>query len=91
MRDPMLLRVRAAAVVGVGGLANELERHLEQHRQQLLEYLEIEQRDFAEDPTAEAKLQHLVLRAGVGLETFWTEWLTEALDTMQAHRAHRRC
>ncbi|TQC49648.1 PadR family transcriptional regulator [Rhodococcus sp. WS4] len=88
VRDPMLLRIRAAAVVGTGGLANELERHLELHRQQLAEYLDIEQRDFDDDPTAEAKLRHLVLRAGVGLETFWTEWLTEALDTVQVLVPH---
>ncbi|WP_370185244.1 PadR family transcriptional regulator [Rhodococcus wratislaviensis] len=82
-RDPMLLRVRAAAVVGVDGLTGELEHHLAQHKRQLEEYLEIERRDFVDYTTAETRLQHLVLRAGVGLETFWIEWLTVALDTVR--------
>ena len=28
------------------------------------------------------RLQHLVLRAGIDLETFWTQWLTEALEEL---------
>lgn len=83
LRDPMLLRVRAAAVVGVGGLTDELERHLERHKRQLDDYLDIEERDFLDDADDEAKLQHLVLRAGMGLEAFWIEWLTGALDTVR--------
>lgn len=82
-RDPMLLRVRAAAVVGVHGLSDELERQLIQHQHQLEEYLEIERRDFGDATGDEAQLQHLVLRAGVGLEAFWVDWLTQALDTVR--------
>ena len=79
-RDPLLLRLRAAAVVGTAGIGPELRRHLELHRRQLAEYEEIEERDFppgAHDP--HDRLQHLVLRAGIELETFWAQWLTRAL------------
>lgn len=80
-REPLLLRLRAAAVVGAPGLAAELERHLGLHERQLAEYLEIEQRDFPAEAADHAnRLQHLVLRAGIGLETFWIQWLTEALS-----------
>ncbi|MFF5184545.1 PadR family transcriptional regulator [Streptomyces sp. NPDC000345] len=79
-RDTLLLRLRAAAVVGTAGLEADLRRHLDLHRRQLAEYERIEKRDFPPGDTgAQARLQHLVLRAGIELETFWTQWLTEAL------------
>ncbi|MFJ6752008.1 MULTISPECIES: PadR family transcriptional regulator [unclassified Streptomyces] len=80
MRDALLLRMRAAAVVGSTGLDDELRRHLALHQRQLDEYAEIEQRDFGAPATSDDRLRRLVLRAGISLETFWVEWLTEALD-----------
>ncbi|GAB2728378.1 PadR family transcriptional regulator [Streptomyces bullii] len=79
-RDALLLRLRAAAVVGTAGLEADLRRHLELHERQLAEYREIERRDFPAGTTdAQDRLQHLVLRAGIDLETFWTQWLRHAL------------
>ncbi|MEU0227233.1 PadR family transcriptional regulator [Streptomyces sp. NPDC006284] len=80
LRDTMLLRLRAAAVVGTTGVEADLRRHLELHERQLAEYEEIEERDFppGKDGT-EDRLRHLVLRAGIDLETFWTRWLRHAL------------
>ncbi|MGW1496547.1 PadR family transcriptional regulator [Streptomyces sp. NPDC002402] len=80
-RDPLLLRLRAAGVVGSAGLEAELERHLGLHRRQLEEYRAIEERDFPPDRQAseQDRLRHVVLRGGIELETFWTKWLTEAL------------
>ncbi|MFG2683699.1 PadR family transcriptional regulator [Streptomyces sp. NPDC048392] len=80
LRDTMLLRLRAAAVVGTAGVEADLRRHLELHERQLAEYGEIEERDFppGRDGT-EDRLRHLVLRAGIDLETFWTRWLRLAL------------
>ncbi|WP_354643080.1 PadR family transcriptional regulator [Kitasatospora camelliae] len=83
IRDALLLRLRAAAVVGAPGLAAELSRHLELHQRQLDEYREIERRDFpAERAAGENRLQHVVLQAGIQLETFWTEWLAQALAAL---------
>lgn len=80
LRDTLLLRLRAAAVVGTAGLETDLRRHLDLHRRQLAEYREIEKRDFPPDrDTPEDRLRHLVLRAGIDLETFWTQWLAHAL------------
>lgn len=81
LRDTLLLRLRASAVVGTDGIEADLRRHLELHRRQLGEYEEIERRDFPPDRDApEDRLRHLVLRAGIDLETFWTQWLAHALD-----------
>ncbi|NGO42448.1 PadR family transcriptional regulator [Streptomyces ureilyticus] len=81
LRDPLLLRLRAAAVVGTAGIEADLRRHLDLHRRQLAEYEEIQQRDFPPgSKTPQDRLQHLILRAGIDLETFWTGWLTHALE-----------
>ncbi|SCF84682.1 Virulence activator alpha C-term [Streptomyces sp. DconLS] len=67
-------------MVGTAGLEAELRRHLELHQRQLAEYKGIEKRDFPPGRDApEDRLRHLVLRAGIDLETFWTQWLTHAL------------
>ncbi|MGW3580021.1 PadR family transcriptional regulator [Streptomyces rubiginosohelvolus] len=80
VRDPLLLRMRAAAVVGTHGMGPELGRHLALHERQLAEYQEIEERDFTPLPTTdEGRLRHLVLRGGIDLETFWIGWLTRAI------------
>ncbi|MET7941458.1 PadR family transcriptional regulator [Streptomyces sp. NPDC059944] len=81
LRDTMLLRLRAAAVVGTEGVEADLRRHLALHRTQLAEYEEIQERDFPPGKdTPEDRLRHLVLRAGIDLETFWTRWLTHAIE-----------
>ncbi|MEU9859945.1 helix-turn-helix transcriptional regulator [Streptomyces sp. NPDC047971] len=81
MRAALLLRMRAAAVVGAPGMREELSRHLDLHRAQLEEYLAIEARDFppARRASEPDRLRHLVLRGGIDLERFWVEWLTHAL------------
>ncbi|GAA3379138.1 PadR family transcriptional regulator [Streptomyces sannanensis] len=80
VRDALLLRMRAAAVVGTEGLEAELRRHLDLHRQQLAHYDAIEKRDFPPGKdTTENRLRHLVLRGGIHLESFWITWLEEAL------------
>ncbi|NNN29722.1 PadR family transcriptional regulator [Streptomyces sp. S3(2020)] len=80
-RDSLFLRLRAAAVVGTEGIEADLRRHLEVHGKQLAEYEEIEKRDFPPGKDSpQDRLQHLILRAGIDLETFWTQWLTHALE-----------
>jgi DNA-binding PadR family transcriptional regulator len=80
LRDPLALRLRAAAVVGLGEVGAEVRRHLDLHVAQLDAYREMEVRQFPPErrETAEARLQHLVLEAGIGLERFWTDWLRRA-------------
>ncbi|MEU9181421.1 PadR family transcriptional regulator [Streptomyces sp. NPDC048550] len=84
IRDPLLLRIRAAAVVGPHGLAGELRRHLDLHRRQLAVYEAIEEKDFPPERDGdEDRLRRLVLHGGIGLETFWLRWLEEALGEVE--------
>ncbi|WP_093798948.1 PadR family transcriptional regulator [Streptomyces sp. Wb2n-11] len=79
IRDALLLRLRAAGVVGTQGLEAEVRRHLELHRAQSAEYRAIEERDFGDGRGSEGdRLRHLVLRAGIDLENFWLGWLEAA-------------
>ena len=79
LRDPLMVRLRAAAVVGTDAVLPELERHLVLHRARLAEFRAIGERDFgAPDQTESQHLQHLVLRAGIGLEEHWVGWLEQA-------------
>ncbi|MEU6847204.1 PadR family transcriptional regulator [Streptomyces sp. NPDC046716] len=85
MRDPLLLRLRSAAVVGTSGVDAELHRHLDLHRRQLATYEEIDRRDFPPEKDSEAdRLRHAVLRAGIDLETFWVRWLERTLSELEA-------
>ncbi|WP_304452644.1 PadR family transcriptional regulator [Nocardiopsis sp. YSL2] len=80
LRDPLPLRLRAAGVVGLGDLVAELRRHRRLHGEQLAEYREIERRDAARDRGTERdRVQRVVLRAGIDMETFWVTWLDEAI------------
>ncbi|MFF4577086.1 PadR family transcriptional regulator [Streptomyces sp. NPDC001389] len=84
MRDALLLRIRAAAVVGPQGLGAELRRHLELHRAQLAEYEAIEAKDFPPGRDADPdRLRRLVLHGGIALEGFWLGWLEEALGEVE--------
>lgn len=79
-RDALLLRLRAAGVVGPQGLVEEFARHRAIHQATLEEYRAIEARDFPPEKDSERdRLQHLVLRGGISLETHWLAWLDEAL------------
>lgn len=80
LRDEFMVRLRAEAVVGPTGLADDIRRRLELHRQKLAVYRAIEARDFARgDPSRKAQLQHLVLGAGILQETMWIEFSEKAL------------
>lgn len=82
-RDPLMVRVRAASVVGTEGLAAELQRHLDLHRARLEEYRAIEERDFPVEGAAdEDRLLHGVLRAGIAQESFRVDWLARMLDEL---------
>ncbi|MEU8773016.1 PadR family transcriptional regulator [Streptomyces sp. NPDC048606] len=83
-RDALLLRIRAAAVVGPRGLGGELRRHLGLHREQLRTYEAIEAKDFPPGRDGDQdRLRRLVLRGGIALETFWLSWLEEALAEVE--------
>ncbi|MFV2195565.1 PadR family transcriptional regulator [Nocardiopsis sp. LOL_012] len=83
-RDPLPLRLRAAGVVGLGGLMAEMHRHRGLHAARLEEYRSIERRDTERRRgTDRERVQRLVLRAGIDLESFWVTWLDEAIGELE--------
>lgn len=84
LRDALLVRLRAEAIVGPTGLDEEVRRHLALHQDKLAQYQAIEARDFPDGAPADrgAALQHVVLRGGIRYETQWVELLTDALEVL---------
>ncbi|RQS26930.1 PadR family transcriptional regulator [Burkholderia sp. Bp8992] len=84
LREALMVRLRAEAVLGPSGLEDEIRRRIALHQEKLDLYLKIEARDFAEGADSRAKrLQHLVLQAGIANERFWVEFSQDALDTLR--------
>ncbi len=99
VRDALLVRLRAAAVLQAGTahddtaragtLRVELARHKELHERQLSLYQAVEADDFTAGAGAHAqgtpdlRLQHAVLRAGIMFERAWVSWADETLTTLK--------
>jgi DNA-binding PadR family transcriptional regulator len=84
VRDPLLVRLRAASVVGPGSLVDQMRAHREAHVRRRDEYLEIAERDFGQEELSDvARTQYLILRAGIGLEEHWIAWLDEAIPVLK--------
>ncbi|MBN3819019.1 PadR family transcriptional regulator [Paraburkholderia sp. Se-20369] len=84
LREALLVRLRAEAVLGPAGLEDDIARHMALHQEKLDLYRQIEARDFPAEMDSRAKrLQHLVLKAGIAQETFWVEFAQEALDILR--------
>ncbi|MGO4385251.1 PadR family transcriptional regulator [Specibacter sp. RAF43] len=82
VRDELLVRVRAAAVLGTVDLRAEILRHQALHENALARYLAIAARDFAAVPRSRRdELQYAVLRAGIVFEESWLAWCRETLDS----------
>lgn len=81
LRDALMVRLRAEAVLGPGaGVVNDLRHRLERHRRQLALYREIEKRDFAgRELTRAEELQYLVLQSGLATEAALAEFCEKAL------------
>lgn len=85
LRNELIVRLRADATIGPLGLEAEIKRHLALHEAKLQAYRAIEQRDFSPDKltTREARIQHLILRTGLGYEEGWVAWSHEALAVLR--------
>mgnify|MGYP002825849674 CR=1 FL=1 len=80
-----VVRLRAAAVLGTTSLAEDLRSRLQRHRDMLARYREIEARDFTPPPaTRDARLRHLVLKAGIRHESNWIDLCVDALEILSA-------
>ena len=80
IRDELMVRLRAEAVVGPTDLAEELKAVAARHRDKLEAYLAIEARDFPIPPTTrEQRLRYLVLKAGIDFERHRIAFCEDAL------------
>ncbi len=85
IRDELMVRLRAEAVVGPTDLIETLEQLAAQHRQKLATYQAIDARDFPQPPDAKGqKLQHLVLKAGLAYESQRLAFCEEAIAILRA-------
>ena len=84
LRDELMVRLRADAVVGPLGLDKEIERRAALHAEKLAAYEAIEARDFPSGVTLsrEARLQHLILKTGIMYEESWVRWTADALKVL---------
>lgn len=85
IRDELLVRLRAAAVLGDVDIAVEMRRHHARHSRTLANYEAIEAHDFPPggERDRSAELQLAVVRAGIAYERSWLAWCEEALAGLE--------
>lgn len=85
MRDALMVRLRADAVLGPLGLAAELERRVALHSEKLAAYRAIEARDFAPEKltSREVRIQYVILQSGLMYEEHWRNWSLQALAVLR--------
>lgn len=84
LRDEILIRIRAEAVIGPAGLEDDIARRLVLHRDKLENLLRIEARDFTgKASTREQRLAHLILKAGILQARVCVELSEEALEVLK--------
>lgn len=81
IRDELMVRMRAAAILGTVDVTGELRRHRGLHAETLQRYEDIESRDFPPGKARSAadELQLAVLRAGIAYERSWLAWCAQTL------------
>ncbi|MEK8085490.1 PadR family transcriptional regulator [Aquabacterium sp. A3] len=89
LRDELMVRLRADAVIGPLGMDAEIERRMSLHATRLKIYQAIEARDFPpqQSLSREARLQHLILKTGIMYEASWHDWCREALAVLREPQA----
>jgi len=84
LREALMVRLRAEAVLGPAGLEEEIRRRMALHQEKLDLYRQIEAQDFPADAESRAqRIRRLVLNAGIAHEQFWVEFSKEALDVLR--------
>ncbi len=87
VRDPLLVRLRAAAALGGIDMSEQLRQHVDCHRSLLETYRRIEDRDFDRPlKTRRERLQYLILQAGIETEQAWASWSAKAAEQLSELR-----
>jgi DNA-binding PadR family transcriptional regulator len=83
VRDALSVRLRAAAMVGMGSLVEQLHEHRLHHAAQRAVYLDIQERDFADrELSPQQQIYQLILQGGIEHEEFRLRWIAEILDIL---------
>lgn len=85
VRDALLIRLRADAVLGPLDLADQVRERLAGHEATLAAYRAIAERDFGGPLDRRGRLQHAILRAGIGLEETSAQWCRTVLAELDEH------
>lgn len=87
IRDGLMVRLRAAAVLGTTDAAAavmaQMRRHRNLHAQTLEGYLDMLASDFPAVHSRSQELQAAVLRAGIAYESSWLAWCEETLAGLE--------
>lgn len=91
IRDELLVRLRAEAVVGPSaGLVSEMEDLAAYHRNKLATYRQIEAKNFSDTKMSRAQsLRHLVLQAGMEFEAQRVALCEKTLALLRIHGAEK--
>ncbi|WP_412543766.1 PadR family transcriptional regulator [Longispora sp. K20-0274] len=83
-RSDLGVKVRGAAFDDPAVLVADVTGHRDAHAERLALYTALEERDFpaGEPRDTAARLQHLVLRAGIRYEQGWLAWCEEVLTEL---------
>lgn len=93
IRDALLVRLRAAAVLGTAGAGAAVTAQMGSHRmihaRTLQGYVQMMARDFPPGAarSRSQELQAAVLQAGIAYESSWLAWCENALPTLQPDAA----
>lgn len=96
LRDPLLVRMRAAAALGddLGspageghGLAAQVRTRLAGHESLRAAYEEIAERDFGGELDNRGRVQRAILQAGINYETASAQWCREVLVALDSSDA----
>ena len=71
-RDALLVRLRADAALGP----------LAPHEARLAAYEVIAERDFGGEPDRQARIQRVILEAGIITERAWAQWCQDAIEAL---------
>ena len=85
LRDEFMVKLRADAALGEVDLQQELRQRIVLHREKLVHYRTIEQRDFPEDRplNREASIHHMILKKGILYEEVSIQWAQDMLAVME--------
>lgn len=84
LRDDLGVKIRAAEHADLPRLIAEVREHRELHRARLALFDSFADEQFPRGTARSGRKlhQYLVLRGGIGVETFFVDWCTEVIDAL---------